>query len=126
MKADEKVTIEGSRGSHRVPGASRTAVEPWNTSDSPQGPLSSRRTFPDHINVDVSALKVGDTLHIGEIAAPEGVELLSDKKIPVFAVAAPVAAEAETATTCRGAEGGYCGGRPGDDKREEGTRGAAA
>ncbi|MCW5558805.1 MAG: 50S ribosomal protein L25, partial [Verrucomicrobiae bacterium] len=48
----------------------------------------------DHINVDVTALKVGETLHIGEIVAPEGVELLGDKKIPVFAVAAPLAAEA--------------------------------
>jgi large subunit ribosomal protein L25 len=52
--------------------------------------------LPEQINVDVSALKVGQTLHIGEIVAPEGVEFLGDKKIPVFAVAAPVAEVAET------------------------------
>lgn len=52
--------------------------------------------LPEQINVDVSALKVGQTLHIGEIVAPEGVELMGDKKIPVFAVAAPVAEVAET------------------------------
>ncbi|HRI14331.1 MAG TPA: 50S ribosomal protein L25 [Verrucomicrobiota bacterium] len=47
--------------------------------------------LPEQITVDVSHLKVGQTLHIGEITAPAGVELLGDKKIPVFAVAAPVA-----------------------------------
>lgn len=52
--------------------------------------------LPEQITVDVSALKVGQTLHIGEIVAPEGVELMGDKKIPVFAVAAPVAEVAET------------------------------
>jgi len=62
------------------------------------------KDLPDHINVDVAALKVGETLHIGEIVAPEGVELLGDRKIPVFAVAAPLAAEAETpAATAEGA-----------------------
>jgi large subunit ribosomal protein L25 len=52
--------------------------------------------LPEQITVDVSALKVGQTLHIGEIVAPEGVEFLGDKKIPVFAVAAPVTEAAET------------------------------
>lgn len=62
--------------------------------------------LPEQINVDVSALKVGQTLHIGEIAAPEGVEIRGDKKIPVFAVAAPVTEAEETAaaTPAAGAE----------------------
>ena len=55
------------------------------------------KDLPDQIVVDVSHMKVNETLHIGEIKAPEGVELLGDKKIPVFAVAAPLTAEAEAA-----------------------------
>lgn len=50
--------------------------------------------LPEQINVDVSALKVGQTLHIGEVVAPKGVELLGEKTIPVFAVSAPVVEEA--------------------------------
>jgi large subunit ribosomal protein L25 len=62
--------------------------------------------LPEQINVDVSALKVGQTLHIGEVTAPEGVEIRGDKKIPVFAVAAPVteAEEAAAAAPAAGAE----------------------
>jgi len=55
------------------------------------------KNLPDQILVDVSHLKVNETLHIGDIQAPEGVELLGDRKIPVFAVAAPLTAEAEAA-----------------------------
>ena len=55
--------------------------------------------LPDHIDVDVSAMKVGQTLHIGEITPPAGVELLGDKKIPVFAVAAPLAPDTDAAAT---------------------------
>ncbi|MBM3902695.1 MAG: 50S ribosomal protein L25 [Verrucomicrobia bacterium] len=55
------------------------------------------KDLPEQINVDVTNLKVGETLHIGEIVPPPGVELLGDKKIPVLAVAAPVTeAAAET------------------------------
>ncbi len=60
--------------------------------------------LPEQINVDVSALKVGQTLHIGEITAPEGVEIRGDKKIPVFAVAAPVTEAEEAAAPAVGAE----------------------
>jgi large subunit ribosomal protein L25 len=59
--------------------------------------------LPEQIVVDVSHLKVGQTLHIGEITAPSGVELLGDAKIPVFAVAAPVTEEAAAAAP--GSEG---------------------
>lgn len=60
--------------------------------------------LPEQITVDVSALKVGQTLHIGDITPPAGVELMGDKKISVFAVAAPVTEVAET-TTAAPAEG---------------------
>jgi large subunit ribosomal protein L25 len=55
--------------------------------------------LPEVIIVDVSSLELTKTLHIGEIVAPEGVEILGDRNIPVVTVAAPkveVAAAAET------------------------------
>ena len=52
------------------------------------------RSLPDVITIDVSNLDVGNTIHIGEIQAPEGVEILGSKEIPVVTVAAPVVAEA--------------------------------
>lgn len=55
------------------------------------------RDLPEEIRVDVSALEVGKSIHIGEIPAPEGVELLGDAKIPVFTCAAPLVAEAAPA-----------------------------
>jgi large subunit ribosomal protein L25 len=51
------------------------------------------KDLPEQIVVDVSALEIGKTIHIGEITAPQGVELLGDKKIPVVSVAAPRAEE---------------------------------
>jgi large subunit ribosomal protein L25 len=48
------------------------------------------KDLPEQINVDVSALEVGKSIHIGDIKAPEGVEILGDKHITVLAVAAPV------------------------------------
>ena len=56
------------------------------------------KDLPEQIIVDVSALEIGKTIHIGEITAPAGVEILGDKKIPVVSVAAP-RAEEEAAPT---------------------------
>lgn len=57
------------------------------------------KDLPEIITVDVSALKLGESIHLGDIKAPEGVELLGDKHISVFAVAAPRTEEEEAATT---------------------------
>lgn len=115
VKADETVTIEVPVEAVGVPEGVKSG---GGTLEHVRFRLKVRclpKDLPDHINVDVSALKVGNTLHIGEIAAPEGVELLGDKKIPVFAVAAPVAAEAET--TAAPAEGAAAAA--GDAKQPE-------
>ncbi len=55
------------------------------------------KDLPEQIVIDVSSLEVGKAIHIGEIKAPEGVEILGDKHITVLAVAAPVAEVAEAA-----------------------------
>ena len=80
--------------------------------------------LPEQITVDVSALKVGQTLHIGDITPPVGVELLGDKKISVFAVAAPVA-ETAVETTAAAPVAGADGKQPEMIKEKKADEAAA-
>jgi large subunit ribosomal protein L25 len=62
------------------------------------------KDLPEAITVDVTALEIGQTIHLGEIPLPAGVEVIGDRKIPVISVAAPIteaqeAAALEAATT---------------------------
>jgi len=62
--------------------------------------------LPLVLEVDVSAMILNQVLHLGEIPAPAGVEILGDKKVPVLSVAAPrteVEAVAADATAAAGA-----------------------
>jgi large subunit ribosomal protein L25 len=105
VKADEWVTMEIPVESVGIPDGVKNG---GGTLEHVRFKLKIRAlpgNLPDQINVDVSAMKVGQTLHIGEIVAPEGVEFMGDKKIPVFAVAAPVTEVAETADAAASAAG---------------------
>jgi large subunit ribosomal protein L25 len=57
------------------------------------------KDLPEIITVDVSSLEIGQSIHLGDIAVPEGVEILGDKKISVIAVAAPITEAQEAAAT---------------------------
>jgi large subunit ribosomal protein L25 len=79
------------------------------------------KDLPDQIVVDVSALEIGKSLHLGDIKAPEGVEIMGDKHLSVIAVSAPRAEEEVAVAAVAGA---------GDvemtkEKKEDGTEGAA-
>jgi large subunit ribosomal protein L25 len=75
------------------------------------------RAIPDQIDVDVSALMIGQSIHVRELALPEGVKLLSDPDLSVVSVVAPaaeivpevaaaeVAPEVEGEVPAEGAEG---------------------
>jgi large subunit ribosomal protein L25 len=52
--------------------------------------------IPNHIDVDVTVLTIGHSIHVGDITVPEGVEVMDDEEITVATVAAPKA-EAEVA-----------------------------
>ena len=54
------------------------------------------REIPDHIEVDVSALNIGESLHVRDIAIEEGMRMLSDPDLAVASVVAPRAEEEET------------------------------
>ena len=55
------------------------------------------RGLPEVITVDVTPLEIGQSIHLGEIPLPPGVEVVGDKKIPVISVAAPITEAQETA-----------------------------
>jgi large subunit ribosomal protein L25 len=76
--------------------------------------------LPEQILVDVSSLEIGKSIHLGELKAPEGVEILGDKHISVLAVAAPRAEEEVVATTAAAGEVEMT-----KEKKVEGEEGAA-
>jgi len=60
------------------------------------------KDLPEVITVDVSHLEIGQSIHLGEIQPPTGVEILGDKKVSVISVAAPIT-EAEEAAALEAA-----------------------
>ena len=52
--------------------------------------------IPNHIDVDVTNLAMGHSLHVRELTLPAGLEVLSEEDATVCAVAAPRAAVEET------------------------------
>ncbi|MCC6356351.1 MAG: 50S ribosomal protein L25/general stress protein Ctc [Verrucomicrobiae bacterium] len=69
------------------------------------------KDLPDRIEVDVSGLNVGQSIHVKEIAVPDGVAVLNSGDVVVFAVAAPTVAE-EEAAPAEGAAEGAAGAAP--------------
>jgi len=81
------------------------------------------KDLPEVLTIDVTHLKMGEAIHLGEIQAPPNVELIGDKNIPVIAVAAPRTEEEEAAEAAEAA------GTAADvemikEKKEEGEAGA--
>ncbi len=54
------------------------------------------RDLPDVIRVDVSALNVGDALHVRDLTLPSGVAARGDQDLTVIRLTAPTTAEAAT------------------------------
>jgi large subunit ribosomal protein L25 len=79
------------------------------------------KNLPEQILIAVSALEVGKSIHIGEIKAPEGVEIIGSKTAPVVAVAMPKT-EVEEAPAEAAAAGEV---EMTKEKKEEGAEGAA-
>ena len=61
--------------------------------------------IPDHIEVDVTGVQIGHSIHVSELTLPEGVEVLNDPEAPVCVVAAPRAVIEETAVAAEPTEG---------------------
>jgi len=81
------------------------------------------KDLPEVIEVDVSHLEIGQSIHLGDIKPPTGVEILGDKKVSVLAVAAPIT-EAQEAAVLEGA-GATAGEVEMIKEKKEGEEGAA-
>jgi len=53
--------------------------------------------IPDHIEIDITDLAIAHSIHVSEIALPEGVKLLENPKTPVVSVLGRVKEEEATA-----------------------------
>lgn len=96
------------------------------------------KDLPEQIILDVTALEIGKSIHLGDIKAPEGVEIIGDKHITVVAVSAPRAEEEVVAIagaapaagdvemTKEKKEEGAEAGKPGDKAPAKGDAKAAA
>ncbi len=80
------------------------------------------RDLPDRITVDISALNVGDSIHVRDIPLPSGVTVKMQPDLTAFSVLAPVIEEEPVA-----AEAGAAAAVPEviKEKKEEGEGGAA-
>src|SRR5262249_38771741 len=63
------------------------------------------RAIPEELPIDVGALQVGDSIHVREIALPEGVELVSDPELSVVSVVLPAKEEEPTPAEAVAVEG---------------------
>ena len=84
------------------------------------------KDLPEQITVDVSHLKIGQAIHLGELKAPPGVEFMGDKQIPVIAVAAPRTEEEEAAEAAEAAAAAAGEVEMIKEKKEEGAEAAPA
>ncbi len=80
------------------------------------------KDLPEQIIVDVSALEIGKSLHIGDIVPPADVEIIGDKHLTVVSVTAP-RAEEEVAPAGDVKTAGDV--EMTKEKKEEGAEGAA-
>jgi large subunit ribosomal protein L25 len=82
------------------------------------------KDLPEAIIIDVAHLAVGKSIHLGEVKAPEGVEILGDKHLTVVAVAMPRTEVEETAATAAAPGAGDV--EMIKEKKEDGTDAAPA
>lgn len=87
--------------------------------------------IPEKIEVDVTPLKIGGSLHINEVKLPEGVTVKSSVNFTIAVVTAPEAEKAVEAAPGAAAEGaaaapGAAAAKPGDAKAADPKAAAAA
>jgi large subunit ribosomal protein L25 len=46
--------------------------------------------IPDHLDVDATHLKIGESIHIRDLQVEQGIRILEDKDLPIVSVAAPM------------------------------------
>lgn len=51
--------------------------------------------IPEHLTIDIGGLNIGDSLHVGDIRLPQGLEVLEDSDATIVSVLAPTIDEEE-------------------------------
>jgi large subunit ribosomal protein L25 len=86
--------------------------------------------IPDHIDVDVTALTIGHSLHVSDLKLPAGVEVTDDAEQTIAVVAAPKAEEEVAPVAAEGAAAADAAAEPELIRKpkpdEEGAEGEAA
>jgi large subunit ribosomal protein L25 len=78
--------------------------------------------IPNVIEVDVSQLEIGDSIHIGDLTLPEGVAVLNDPDETIITILSPVMEEAKPAAV--EAEAVAAEAKEGEAKPETGEEGS--
>lgn len=81
------------------------------------------KSLPESLSVDVTPLEIGQAIHLGDIKAGEGVEILGDKHLTVLSVSAPQAEIVETPAATAAAEPAAGDVEMLKEKKEEGAEG---
>jgi large subunit ribosomal protein L25 len=80
--------------------------------------------IPEHLDIDVSGMQIGDTLRLTELAVPENVKLLDDPEETVLAtVTLPTREEEPEEVVEEGEEGAELEGEEGEAEGEAGAPG---
>ena len=74
--------------------------------------------IPEYIDVDISQLSIGESIHVEDIVVPEGIRVLSDPKETVVILTAP-AAEEEPEVAAEEVEGEEGEAAPDKEKEED-------
>lgn len=83
------------------------------------------KDLPEMIEVDVTSLNIGQSIHLGDIKLDPGIEMLGSKDIVVLSVAAPIT-EAQEAAATEGAAAGTTDVEMIKEKKEDGSEAAPA
>jgi large subunit ribosomal protein L25 len=79
------------------------------------------RAIPESVDVDVSALEVGDSIHVRDLALPEGVSVRTDVNLAVASVIAPTVVEEPVAEEELEAEEAAAEGEEAEEAPAEGA-----
>lgn len=80
---------------------------------------------PESLDIDISAMEIGDALHVSDLQAPQGAEILTNSELAIFIVAAPRTEEEEVKPEGEGEEGEEAAeGEEGEEAAAEGEASA--
>jgi len=76
--------------------------------------------IPEELVIDITALQIGDTLHVSDLTAPEGVEILSPGHETLVTIRPPAAVVEVTPEVAEAEEGAEAGEEGEAEAKEEG------